>query len=311
MERGNHSISEFILLGFSDNSEQQQFTFGLFLWMYLIGLLGNLLIILTIRSVSHLHTPMYFFLSHLSFVDLCLTTTTVPKMLLNIQTGKKTISYVGCLIQMFFFFFLGLLDSFLLTAMAYDRYEAICHPLRYSLIMSSRLCVFLVAGSWFTTFLHALLHTFMTARLSFCGDNKIPHFYCDIIPLLKLSCSDTSINNVMIFTVAGLVGIVPPMCILASYVCIVSALLKLPSARSKKKAFSTCSSHLTVVTLFYGAGLGVHFHPTTTKSNHEDLVASVMYTVVIPMLNPFIYSLRNEDMKGALRKLFSGKQSLL
>uniref|UniRef100_A0A6I8N567 G-protein coupled receptors family 1 profile domain-containing protein n=1 Tax=Ornithorhynchus anatinus TaxID=9258 RepID=A0A6I8N567_ORNAN len=310
MERGNHTSSEFLLLGFSGNSEQQQFTFGLFLWMYLTGLLGNLLIILTIRSVSHLHTPMYFFLSHLSFVDLCLTTTTVPKMLFNIQTRKKTISYAGCLSQMYFFIFLGLMDSFLLTVMAYDRYEAICHPLHYSLIMSPQLCVFLVAGAWFITFLHALLHTVLTAQLSFCGDNKIPHFYCDLTALLELSCSDTTTNEVVIFTVAGLLGIAPPMCILASYACIVSALLKLPSARSKRRAFSTCSSHFTVVTLFYGAGLGVHFHPTSSHSKYEDLVASVMYTVVTPMLNPLIYSLRNEDMKGALRKLFLGKHDL-
>uniref|UniRef100_F6XC68 Olfactory receptor n=2 Tax=Ornithorhynchus anatinus TaxID=9258 RepID=F6XC68_ORNAN len=248
---------------------------------------------------------MYFFLSKLSFVDLCLTTTTLPKMLLNIQTRKKTISYTGCLTQAYFLIFFAFMDSFLLTAMAFDRYVAICHPLYYTTTVNPQLCVFLVAGSWFITFLHALLHTVMTARLSFCGDNEIPHFYCDLTPLLKLSCSDISTNEVLIFTVTVLLGSAPAMCIVVSYIRIVSAVLKIPSAEGKQKVFSTCGSHLTVVTLFYGAGMGVHFQPSSIQSKHEDLLASVLYTVVTPMLNPFIYSLRNKDMKGALRKLFS------
>ncbi|XP_038627727.1 olfactory receptor 1G1-like [Tachyglossus aculeatus] len=304
--KGNQTmISEFILLGFSDDPKQQPFIFGLFFFMYLISVLGNLLIILAIRFDSHLHTPMYFFLSKLSFVDLCLTTTTLPKMLLNIQTQKKTISYAGCLTQIYFLILFAYMDSFLLTAMAFDRYMAICHPLHYTTAVSPQLCVFLVAGSWFITFLHSLLHTVMAARLFFCGDNEIPHFYCDLTPLLKLSCSDISTNEVLIFTVAVLLGLAPAMCIVVSYICIVSAVLKIPSAEGKRKAFSTCGSHLTVVTLFYGAGMGVHIQPSSIQSKLEDLLASVLYTVVTPMLNPFIYSLRNKDVKAALRKLFS------
>uniref|UniRef100_UPI003753E818 consOR1 n=1 Tax=synthetic construct TaxID=32630 RepID=UPI003753E818 len=309
MEGENQSsVSEFLLLGLSSQPEQQNLLFALFLSMYLVTVLGNLLIILAISSDSHLHTPMYFFLSNLSFTDICFSSVTVPKMLVNIQTQSKSISYAGCLTQMYFFIAFGNLDSFLLAVMAYDRYVAICHPLHYTTIMSPRLCVLLVALSWVLSNLHALLHTLLMARLSFCASNEIPHFFCDLSPLLKLSCSDTHVNELVIFTEGLLVIVTPFLCILVSYVRIVSTVLKIPSAKGKWKAFSTCGSHLTVVSLFYGTIIGVYFQPLSTYSV-KDTVATVMYTVVTPMLNPFIYSLRNKDMKGALRKLLSRRKS--
>ncbi|XP_004706256.1 olfactory receptor 1361-like [Echinops telfairi] len=304
------SASEFLLLWLSRQPEQQQqLLFMLFLSMYLATVLGNLLIILAISSDSRLHTPMYFFLSNLSFVDICFTSTTIPKMLVNHILGSQTISYPGCLTQMYFFIVFINMDNLLLAVMAYDRFVAVCHPLHYTTKMTPQLCALLVSGSWVIASLHTLLHTLLTAGLSFCADSRIPHFFCDVASLVKLACSDTHISEMMILTEGGLMTITPLLCILVSYFCITCAVLKIPSAKGKWKAFSTCGSHLAVVSLFHGTIIAVYFSPSSTHSAEKDIAAAVMYTVVTPMLNPFIYSLRNKDMKGALRKMMGRKRA--
>ncbi|KAM9102341.1 olfactory receptor 7D2-like [Sarcophilus harrisii] len=301
---GNRTqFTDFILLGFSEKPYQQGPLFGLFLGMYLVTVVGNLLIILAIVSDSHLHTPMYFFLSNLSIVDICVVSTTVPKMLVSILTENKAISYTACLAQMFLFMFFIALDNFLLTSMAYDRFVAICHPLRYGAIMSPRLCGLLVLVSWVVSFLNSLLHSLFVTCLSFCTNHVIEHFFCDLAEILKISCSDTLLNYALLYLVTGVLGMLPLTGILFSYTQICSSILKIPSAQGKYKAFSTCGSHLSVVSLFYGTGLGVHLSSFTSHSSWKSTVASAMYSVVTPMLNPFIYTLRNKDIKNALRKL--------
>ncbi|XP_059004954.1 olfactory receptor 1G1 [Mustela lutreola] len=297
------SISEFYLLGLSEQPEQQEVLFGLFLSMYLVTVAGNLLIILAIIADAHLHTPMYFFLANLSLADACFMSTTVPKMLANIWIQNHVISYAGCLSQLYFFMLFVMLEAFLLAVMAYDRYVAICHPLHYIMVMSPGLCVLLVSASWIMNALHSLLHTLLMNSLSFCADHKIPHFFCDINPLLSLSCTDPFINELVIFTIGGLAGLVCVLCLIISYTHIFSTILKIPSTQGKQKAFSTCSSHLSVVSLFFGTSFCVYFSPPSTRSAQKGTVASVMYTVVTPVLNPFIYSLRNRDIKSSLRKL--------
>ncbi|XP_035888186.1 olfactory receptor 7D4-like [Phyllostomus discolor] len=306
METGNQTrVSDFLLLGFSQDSEHQPILFGLFLSMYLVTVLGNLLIILAVSSDSHLHTPMYFFLSNLSFVDICFTSTTLPKMLVNIWTQSKAISYNGCLIQVYFFtVFIGM-DNFLLTVMAYDRYVAICHPLHYMVIMNPQLCGLLILLCWFIIFWVSLVHILLMRRLTFCAGTKIPHFFCELAQILKVACSDTFINNVFMYVIAALLGVIPVTGILYSYAQIISSLIRISSAWGKYKAFSTCGSHLTAVSLFCGTGLGVYLSSAVTHSSLQNSVASVMYTVVTPMLNPFIYSLRNKDVKGVLGRLLN------
>ncbi|XP_049498413.1 olfactory receptor 7G2-like [Panthera uncia] len=304
MEQENQTgVTEFLLLGLSENPEWQPLLFGLFLTMYLTTVLGNLLIILTISSDSHLHTPMYFFLSHLAFTDICFSTTTIPKMLVNIQRQSKSISYTGCLSQVCFVLFFAGLENFLLAAMAYDRYVAICHPLRYTVIMNPHLCGLLILLSLSISIADALLHSLMVLRLSFCADLGIAHFFCELAQVIKLACSDTLINNIVVYLVTSILGGIPFLGIIFSYTQIVSSILRMPSAGGKHKAFSTCGSHLSVVSLFYGTAFGVYISSAVTHSSKDTAVASVMYTVVPQMLNPFIYSLRNKDMKGALRKL--------
>uniref|UniRef100_A0A8C8W8E1 G-protein coupled receptors family 1 profile domain-containing protein n=1 Tax=Peromyscus maniculatus bairdii TaxID=230844 RepID=A0A8C8W8E1_PERMB len=296
-------ISDFLLMGFSEHPEQQPLLFTLFLAMYLVTLLGNLLIILAIGSDPHLHTPMYFFLANLSFIDTCCTSTIVPKVLANIQTQLHTISHTGCLLQMYFFMVLALLDDFLLAVMAYDRYVAICLPLHYTTIMCPQRCLFLVATSWLCSNLMAFSLTLQMVHVSFCASHSIPHFFCDLLPLLKLACSDTQTFQLMMFAEAALSGVVPLICVLVSYAHIMHTILRIPSAEGKHKVFSTCGSHLTVVTLFYGTVFLVYFQPSSSYSADTGIVASIFYTMVTPMLNPFIYSLRNKDMKRALWKL--------
>ncbi|XP_037673385.1 olfactory receptor 1468-like [Choloepus didactylus] len=303
MDRDNETrVTEFLLLGLSGQSEQEEVLFGLFLWMYLVTIIGNFLIILAITCDSHLHTPMYFFLANLSCVDICSSSVTTPKMLVNHLLGCKSISYVECMTQIYFFIAFINMDGFLLSVMAYDRYVAICCPLHYTMIMRPKLCVLLVAVSWVITNLHALLHTLLMVQLIFCANNSVHHFFCDPYPILKLSCSETFINDLMVFTVGGLIFLTPFMCIIVSYAYIFSNVLKLPSAHGIRKALSTCGSHLTVVSLFYRAILGAYMHPSASYSV-QDTVATVVFTVLTPTVNPFIYSLRNRDMKGALRKL--------
>ncbi|XP_006898369.1 PREDICTED: olfactory receptor 7A5-like [Elephantulus edwardii] len=306
MEPENQThILEFILLGLSEEADLQPLLFGLFLSMYLVTFTGNLLIILATITDSHLHTPMYFFLSNLSFADICFTSTTVPKMLLNIQMQNKVITYEGCLSQMYFFVIFGDLDIFLLTVMAYDRFVAICHPLRYTVIMSPQVCGLLLLVSWILSVLDSLLQCFMVVRLSFCTELEIPHFFCELNQVIQLACSDTFLSDLVVFFESVLFGVIPLTAILFSYFKIVSSILRMSSAGGKYKAFSTCGSHLSVVSLFYGTGLGVYLSPSASQNFKASAITSVMYTVVTPMLNPFIYSLRNSDIKQALRKLFS------
>ncbi|XP_032768268.1 olfactory receptor 1468-like [Rattus rattus] len=297
-------ISEFFLLGLPIPPEHQHLFYALFLTMYLTTVLGNLVIIIVIRLDSHLHTPMYFFLSNLSFSDLCFSSVTVPKLLQNMKSQVSSIPYAACLAQTYFFLFFADLESFLLVAMAYDRYVAICFPLHYSSIMSPKLCVSLVVLSWVLTMSHAMLHTLLLTRLSFCENSVIPHFFCDLSALLKLACSDIHINELMILIIGGLVVILPFLLIIVSYTRIISSILKVPSTRGIHKVFSTCGSHLSVVSLFYGTIIGLYLCPSANDSTLKDTVMSIMYTVVTPMLNPFIYSLRNKDMKGALKQCF-------
>ncbi|XP_059125495.1 olfactory receptor 1468-like [Peromyscus eremicus] len=300
-------ISQFLLLGLPIPQEQQHLFYFLFLAMYLIIVLGNLIIIILILLDSYLHTPMYFFLSNLSFSDLCFSSVTMPKLLQNMQSQDSSITYAGCLAQMYFFLFFGDLESFLLVAMAYDRYVAICFPLHYTSVMSPKLCVSLVVLSWVLTTSHAMLHTLLLTRLSFCENNVIPHFFCDLSAMLKLACSDIHINELVVLIIGGLVVVLPFVLIIASYARIVSSILKGSSTRGIHKVFSTCGSHLSVVSLFFGTIIGLYLCPSANNSTVKDTVMSMMYTVVTPMLNPFIYSLRNRDMKEALKRVFQKK----
>ena len=309
MMRGNQShITEFLLLGLTSDPKQQVWLFASFLAMYLVNVGGNSVIIAAIRGDAHLHTAMYFFLSNLSLVDICFTTVIVPQTLLNMLTQRKAILFAQCLAQMYFFVAFGITDSFLLAAMALDRYMAICHPLRYTTTMNPRCCLQLVTASWLVSHLHSLTHTILMARLSVCGPNVIHHFFCDVQPLLMLSCSDTSLNELLAFTEGSFVIMSPFIFITVSYVYITRAVLRVPSGRGRYKVFSTCGSHLTVVALYYGTAISVYIRPSSTYSVTKDRVVTVIYTVVIPMLNPFIYSLRNRDMKQALRKLARRKE---
>ncbi|XP_004712667.1 olfactory receptor 1L3-like [Echinops telfairi] len=294
--------SQFILLGLSSRPQDQKPLFILFLVMYLVTLMGNVLIILAIHSDPRLQNPMYFFLSILSFADICYATVIVPKMLMNFLSETKSIAYAECLTQMYFFLVFGNIDSYLLAAMAIDRYVAICNPFHYITIMSHRRCVLLLSFSIAFSCLHSLVHVLLVNRLTFCASNVIHHFFCDVNPVLKLSCSSTSINELVAMT-EGMASVMAPFaCIVISYLQILLTVLKIPSAAGKHKAFSTCSSHLTVVTLFYGSISYVYFQPLSSYTVNNR-VATIMYTVLTSMLNPFIYSLRNKDMKRGLGKL--------
>ncbi|XP_047394035.1 olfactory receptor 7G2-like [Sciurus carolinensis] len=307
MEPTNQTVvSEFLLLGLTNDPALQPFIFSLFLFMYLVTILGNLLIILAVSSDPHLHTPMYFFLSNLSLADICMGTTTIPKMLVNIQAQDQSISYTDCLSQVCFVLIFGGLENCVLAVMAYDRYVAICHPLRYMAIMNPYLCVLLILVSLLISIAFGLLHTLMILQLSFCTTLEIPHFFCDLVQVIDLACSDTLVNNLLIYSVGNIFFGVPLSGIIFSYSQIVSSILRMPSGGGRAKVFSTCGSHLSVVSLFYGTGFGVYLSSSVTDSSIKNAVASVMYSVVPQMLNPFIYSLRNREMKGALRHLITG-----
>ncbi|XP_040846055.1 olfactory receptor 7D4-like [Ochotona curzoniae] len=306
METENHTgASEFLLLGLSDNPQLQPLILGLFLSMYLVTVLGNLLIILAVTSDSHLHTPMYFFLCNLSLVDICFVSTMVPKMLVNIQAHCKDITYRECLAQVYFFMTFAGMDNILLSIMAYDRFVAICQPLHYTVIMNPRLCGLLVLTSLCIVSCVSLIHLLLILRLSFSPGTEISHFFCELTELLKVASSDTFVNSIALYMATAVLGLLPASGILFSYSKIVSSLMRMSSAASKYKAFSTCGSHLCVVSLFYGTTLGVYLSSAVTQTSLSSSTASVMYTVVTPMLNPFIYSLRNKDVKGALGQLLS------
>ncbi|KAH0512320.1 Olfactory receptor 1078 [Microtus ochrogaster] len=300
-------VSEFLLLGILEDKDLQHLTYGLFLSMYLVTVFGNMLIILAIFSDLRLHTPMYFFLSNLSFVDICFISTTVPKALVNIQTQSKVITYAGCITQIYFFLLFVELDNFLLTIMAYDRYVAICHPMHYTVIMNYQLCGLLVLASWIVSLLHAMFQGLMMLQLSFGTQLEIPHYFCEPNQVVQLTCSDSFLNELVMYFTLLLLAPVPLAGIFYSYSKIVSSIRAISSAQGKYKAFSTCASHLSVVSLFYCTGLGVYLSSAANHSSQASSTASVLYTMVTPMLNPFIYSLRNKDVKSALKKLFGRK----
>ncbi|XP_005408080.1 PREDICTED: olfactory receptor 1S1-like [Chinchilla lanigera] len=309
MQQGNQTtISEFILLGLSSEMEKESLLFVLFLGMHLVTVAGNGLIILAIARDTGLHTPMYLFLANLSFADISSSSTSIPKMLMNIQTKSQSISYSSCITQMYFSIVFTVIDNFLLGVMAYDRFVAICHPLNYTTIMHPMLCILLTVIPWVLSNIVALTHTLLLIQLVFCDSNTIPHFFCDLAPLLKLSCSDATVNELVLLVVGLLVIIFPFAVILFSYIYIIRAVLRLLSLERKWKAFSTCTSHLTVLLLFYGTIVGVYFFPLSTHPEDTDKIGAVLFTVVTPMVNPFIYSLRNKDMNSALRKLISKKR---
>ncbi|MBZ3880170.1 Olfactory receptor 18 [Sciurus carolinensis] len=275
--------------------------------MYLITVLGNQLINLAVNSDSHLHTPMYFFLSNLSLADICFISTTVPKMIVDILTHSRAISYVGCLTQMSFLIIFGCMDDLLLTVMAYDRYVAIYHLLCYPVIMNPHLCVFFVFVSLLLSLLDSQLHNLIILQFTYFKNADIYNFCCEPAQILNLDCSDSFIKSTVTYFVSAMFGFFPISVILFSYYRIVSSILKIPSPGGRYKAFSTCGSHLSVVCLFYGTSVGVYLGSAVSHSPRKSVTSSVMYTIVTPMLNPLIYSLRNRDIKNSLRMLHSGK----
>ncbi|XP_004429494.1 PREDICTED: olfactory receptor 8S1-like [Ceratotherium simum simum] len=304
MALGNHStITEFILLGLSADPKIQALLFVLFLIIYLQTMIGNLIMMLVIRIDSHLHTPMYFFLSHLSFLDLCFSSATVPKMLENLLSQRKTISVKSCLAQVFFVFDLGSTEACLLSVMAYDRYIAICHPLLYGQKMTNKLCKGLVWGSWGLGFLDTFINILPAMSLDFCEDQSIPHYSCELPSLFPLSCSDVSTNVKVMLCSSLLYGLVTCVLILFSYTFIVSTILTISSSSGRSKAFFTCSSHLTAVLLYYGSASLRYFIPNS--GSPLELIFSVQYSVVTPLLNPLIYSLKNKEVKAAVRRTFT------
>uniref|UniRef100_A0A8D2CW89 Olfactory receptor n=1 Tax=Sciurus vulgaris TaxID=55149 RepID=A0A8D2CW89_SCIVU len=296
-------IRQFILLGFSDFPRITAVLFVTFLLTYVTTLTWNLALVVLIRMDSHLHTPMYFFLSNLSFIDLCYVTSTVPKMLSNFFQERQTISFAGCIVQYFFFSTMGLSESCLMTAMAYDRYAAICNPLLYSAIMSPSRCAGMVLGTYTAGLTGSFSQICSLLQLHFCGPNVISHFFCDMPQLLKISCTDTFFVQVLTAILTMFYGIANVLLIVISYGYIVKSILKITSAKGRSKAFNTCASHLTAVSLFYTSSIFVYLSSSSGGSSSFDRFASVFYTVVIPMLNPLIYSLRNKEIKDALKRL--------
>ncbi|XP_010600996.1 olfactory receptor 10AG1-like [Loxodonta africana] len=296
-------IIEFVLLGFADMAHLQWFLFGLFLIIYIIILMSNGTIFLITKMVSALQSPMYFFLANFSFLEICYVSTILPRMLINIGTHKRRISLVACATQMCFFLLFGGTECLLLAVMAYDRYVAICNPLHYSLVMNRGVCIQLVTGSWTIGIPVMIGRTYQIFSLPFCGSEQINHYFCDIPPVLKLACGDTFVNEMLVYTFAVLFGMVPFLLILGSYSKIISIILKLPSATSQAKAFSTCLSHLMVVVLFFGSAIIAYLRTNSRHSEGTDKMLSLFYTILTPMFNPMIYSLRNKDVIMALRKL--------
>ncbi|CAH6862341.1 olfactory receptor 145 [Phodopus roborovskii] len=298
-------MMEFILLGITEEPGLQVPLFFLFLVIYMITTLGNLALIILIVLNSHLHTPMYFFLFNLSLIDLCYSSVITPKMLMNFLLKKNIISYSCCITQLYLFCFFAISECYMLTSMAYDRYVAICHPLLYKIAMSPRVCFYLMLGSYLMGFSGAMIHTGFMMRLTFCDGNTINHYYCDILPLLQLSCTSTYANEIELFIVAGKDIVVPSSIILISYGFILCTIFQVRSTESKYKAFSTCSSHLFAVSLYFGSSTFMYLQPSSAGSMDEGKISSIFYTIVVPMMNPLIYSLRNKDVKVAVRRTLS------
>ncbi|XP_010842004.1 PREDICTED: olfactory receptor 5AN1 [Bison bison bison] len=296
-------ITHFILLGFSDFPRIIVVLFVVFLLIYILTMTWNLSLLILIRMDSHLHTPMYFFLSNLSFMDICYVTSTAPKMLYDFFQERQTITFVACAVQYFVFSTMGLSESCLMTAMAYDRYAAICNPLLYSSVMSPALCDRMVLGSYLAGLSASISQLCAMFQLHFCGPNVINHFFCDLPQLLLLSCTDTFFVQLLTAILTMIFGIINALVIMISYVYIVISIMKITTASGRSKAFNTCASHLTAVTLFYTSSIFVYLSSSSGGSSSFDRFASVFYTVVIPMLNPLIYSLRNKEIKDALKRL--------
>ncbi|KAM4703109.1 olfactory receptor 5V1-like [Rhinophrynus dorsalis] len=301
------SRRDFILLGFPEEGVSLSMLMAV---TYSMILIGNLAIFSIIRIDCHLQTPMYFFLSFLSILDICYSTVTFPAMLFNSITGNRRISFNRCFTQLYFFVSLGGSECLLLAAMAYDRYVAICNPLRYPIIMNKQLCSHLVAGSWFSGFLNSVLHTWMTSKLSFCETRYVNHFFCDVPPLLKASCTDTHTSQLLLYIVSVFLGMTPFAFVIVSYIKIISNILKIRSSVGRRKAFSTCSSHLIVVTVFYVTANFNYIGPTPGDSFDIERLSSLLYSILTPLFNPVIYCLRNKDVKRALKKALIGKQAL-
>ncbi|CAK7318474.1 Olfactory receptor 8B3 [Vulpes lagopus] len=302
MAKGNDSsVTEFILLGLTQQPELQLPLFFIFLGFYVVTMVGNMGLILLIGLNPHLHTPMYYFLFNLSFIDFCYSSVIIPRMLMSF-VKENIISYAECMTQLCFFSFFVIDECYVLTSMAYDWYVAICKPLLYKVTMSHQVCLMLMVGTYVMGFVGAIAHTGCMLRLSFCDGNIINHYMCDIPPLLQLSCTSTYINEVMVFIVVGINVIVPSLTISISYTLILSNIFHIRSTEGRSKAFSTCSSHIVTVSLFFGASAFMYLKPSPAGSLDRDKVSTVFYTIVGPMMNPFIYSLRNKDVKIALSK---------
>ncbi|KAM4661956.1 olfactory receptor 5A2-like [Discoglossus pictus] len=297
------SVLVFVVVGLSEATEPQPLLFLVFLGIYLITVIGNIIIISVISSDQRLHTPMYFFLANLAIIDIIFSSVTVPKLLSILITAKKSISYTSCATQLSFFQFFVVAECYLLAVMAYDRYVAICFPLNYTLIMSRVVRIRLVIACWLCGFVNSMIQALSVSSLDFCGPNVVDHFFCDVTPLFKLSCSDTRISETVFMLVVVLAGMGPLTFILVTYGRIISAVLKISSSSGRYKTFSTCASHFTVVALYYGSGIFSYIWPSSTYAMDKDVkVVAVLYTIMTPMLNPIIYSLRNRKVKDALRK---------
>ncbi|XP_028611632.1 olfactory receptor 150-like [Grammomys surdaster] len=308
MFQGNLSrVTEFILARLTDKPELQLPLFLLFLGIYVVTVVGNLGMITLILFSSHLHTPMYYFLSSLSFIDLCQSTVIIPKMLVNFLAVKNVISYPECIMQFYFFVIFAIAECHMLAVMAYDRYVAICNPLLYNAVMSYQVCSWMIFGVYCMALIGATAHTVCMLRVHFCEADIINHYFCDLSPLLELSCSDTFINEVVVLCFSVFNIFVPTLTILSSYIFIIASILQIKSTEGRSKAFSTCSSHISAVAVFFGSLAFTYLQPSSVSSMDQGKVSSVFYTIVVPMLNPLIYSLRNKDVKVALNKFLERK----
>ncbi|XP_069887967.1 olfactory receptor 5AL1-like [Dipodomys merriami] len=304
MAHGNYSVvSEFILLGLTDNPGLQVILFGVFLLIYLGSALGNLGLMVLIHISPQLHTPMYFFLTHLAFIDFCFTSSITPNTLVNFLRKVRSIKFYACAMQLLCFITFLVSELYLLSIMAYDRYVAICNPLLYVILMPRKLCVQIMASTYMYGFAVGLAQTLATFQLSFCDSNRVNHFYCDDVPLVELACSDTSIKEMMLLIIAGFNTLCSLLIMIISYVFILFAILRMKSAEGRRKAFSTCASHLTSITIYYGTIIFMYLQPKSSHSLDTDKLASVFYVVVIPLLNPLIYSLRNQEVKNSLKRM--------
>lgn len=304
MEAQNETeLADFVILGFKNLQEVHLLLFSGFLLIYLFTVLWNTFIMIIVMLDERLRTPMYFFLGNLSLLDIFYTTTTIPQMLDLLLTERSSISYIGCMLQLYFFFSFVGVECLILAVMAFDRYVAICNPLRYTLIVKRNLCLQLATACWAGGFLNSAVHTVYAFRLPFCGDNRLDAFYCDIPPLLKLSCGDITLNQMLLLYIGLLVAWTPFFCILLSYAYILSTVLKIRSSEGRQKAFSTCSSHLTVVVLYYGSCIFTYLRPVPTQSSVNTKLIPLMYSILTPLLNPIIYTLRNKDVKTAWKSM--------